>query len=75
MYAEKLILETDEQGYFKQPFHLPPNSKIEIIALVLETLSSSNKKRKPAIEIAGKATFQGDMTQPIIPLEDWQNLP
>jgi len=74
MYAEKLILETDAQGHFKQPFHLPPNSKVEIIALVLETLSSS-KKRKPAIEIAGKAIFQGDMTQPIIPLEDWKNLP
>lgn len=53
MYAEKLTLETDEQGHFKQQPHLPPNSKIEVIILVLE--KSLSPRRKPAVEIAGKA--------------------
>ncbi len=72
MYAEKLILETDDQGYFKQQPHLPPNSKVEVIILVLE--KSLSPKRKPAVEIAGKAQISVDIVQPIIPTEDWQDL-
>ena len=35
MYAERLILETNEHGFFKHPPSLPPNSKMEVIFLVL----------------------------------------
>lgn len=73
MYAEKLILETNEHGFFKQPPNLPPNSKMEVIILFLE--KSSSAKRKPAKEIAGKAICSADLLQPIIPEEDWQTLP
>jgi hypothetical protein len=72
MYAEKLILETDENGFFKQKTRLPPNSKVEAIFLVLE--QSTLIKRKPAQEIAGKATCLVDLLQPIIPEENWQDL-
>ena len=72
MYAEKLILETDEHGFFKQKPHLPPNSKVEVIFLVLEKILPV--KRKPAKEIAGKAISSVDFLQPIIPEENWQDL-
>jgi len=55
MYAEKLILETDEHGFFKQKLNLPPNSRVEAIFLVLK--KQRKKKRKPAIEITEKVTY------------------
>lgn len=45
MYAERLILETNEFVFFKQPPTLPPNSKMEVIFLMLEKKSLA--KRKP----------------------------
>ena len=72
MYAEKLLLETDEHGDFKQQLHLPLHSKMEVIILVLEKLPVP--KRKPATEIAGKARILADIVQPIVPIEDWQDL-
>jgi hypothetical protein len=72
MYAERLILETNEHGFFKQPPVLPANSKMEVIFLVLERTSAI--KRKPAPAIAGKATNTADLLQPIIPEELWQTL-
>jgi hypothetical protein len=73
MYAERLILETNEFGFFKQPPSLPPNSKMEVICLMLEK-KSPVKKRQPAKEIAGKAVNSADLLQPIIPETDWQAL-
>ena len=73
MYAERLILETNEHGFFKHPPSLPPNSKMEVIFLILEKISPV--KRKPAKEIAGKAINKADLLQPIIPEENWQTLP
>jgi hypothetical protein len=72
MYAERLILETDEHGFFKQKTSLPPNSKVEVIFLVLG--KSLPIKRKPAQHIAGKAVGSVDWVQPIIPEENWQDL-
>ncbi len=72
MYAERLILETNEHGLFKHPPVLPANSKMEVIFLVLEKTSAI--KRKPAQEIAGKAINTADLLQPIIPEENWQTL-
>lgn len=71
MYAEKLILETDEHGCFKPGPSLPANSKVEVIILVLEK-SLSPKKRQPATEIAGKAKLSMDIVPSIIPAEHWQ---
>lgn len=73
VYAEKLILETDEIGCFKQNPSLPPNSKVEVIILVLEK-SLPSKKRRPAVEIAGKAKISVDIVQSIIPEANWQDL-
>lgn len=72
MYVERLILETDDQGFFQQKTKFPPNSKLEVIVLVLE--KSSPLKRKPALEIAGKASCLVDLTESIIPEEHWQTL-
>lgn len=54
MYAEKIILETDEQGFFKQKLNLPPNSTVEAIFLVLK--NQRKEKIKPSVEIAEKET-------------------
>lgn len=70
MYAERLVLETNEHGFFKTPPVFPPNSKMEVIVLVLE--KTNKAKRKPAKEIAGKAKTSVDLLQPIIPAENWQ---
>jgi len=71
MYAEKFILETDEQGYFKQPPHFPPNSTLEVSISILEP---APVKRKPAAEIAGKGRILGDIMTPVVPTEDWDVL-
>ncbi|MEY4767608.1 MAG: hypothetical protein RL637_247 [Pseudomonadota bacterium] len=54
MYAEKLILETDEHGFFKQKLNLPPNSTVEAIFLVLK--EPKKVKRKSSIKVTEKVT-------------------
>ena len=72
MYAERLILETDEHGFFKQKTSLPPNSKVEVIFLVLG--KSLPIKRKPAQHIAGKATNSVDIDVSIFDLHNEANI-
>ena len=69
MYAEKLILETDEHGHFKQLPRFPPNSKLEVSISILAP--TSPVKRKPAAEIAGQGKILGDIMTPIVSTEDW----
>jgi|GEM_PF-2012561 len=56
MYAERLIIETNEHGFLKQKPRFTPNSRVELTALVLEKTRSL--KRKPAKEITGTATLR-----------------
>lgn len=58
--------------FLSKKTRLPPNSKVEAIFLVLE--QSPTTKRKPAPEIAGKASCSVDLLKPIIPEENWQDL-
>jgi hypothetical protein len=60
MYAEKLILETDEHGFLKQKPHLPPNSTVEAIFLVFE---------KSTVH-----TFHGDGLKPDVNLSSSKEL-
>ena len=73
MQAEKLILETDENGHLIQQPKLPANAKLEAIFLVLEEVPHK-KRRQPPTEIAGKGKIVGDIVSPVVPPEDWDAL-
>jgi hypothetical protein len=73
MQAEKLILETDENGHLIQQPKLPANAKLEAIFLILEELPPK-KRRQPPADIAGKGRIVGDIIAPVVPPEDWDAL-
>ncbi|MDP2180570.1 hypothetical protein [Methylicorpusculum sp.] len=70
MQAEKLLLETDEEGRLKTPLILPPNAKLEAIFLILNQ-DSGNQRRVPSAKIAGKGNITGDIISPVIEPDDW----
>ncbi|MDM8561441.1 hypothetical protein [Candidatus Parabeggiatoa sp. HSG14] len=69
MYAERLILETDQAGHLKKWPKLPANKQFEVIFLVLKDVSKY-KKRTPHPDIAGKIKITGDIFDSI-PSSDW----
>ena len=74
MYAERLILETDQSGILKHVPKLPPNKQLEIIFLVLDDARGGQSlRRSPHPDIAGKTRILGDIISSV-PETDW-NLP
>lgn len=73
MYAEKLTLETDANGYLKTQPKLPPNARLEAIFLVV-TKQQQRVKRKPSARIAGKGQILGDLVAPIVKSNEWEVL-
>lgn len=73
MHAEKVILETDQQGRLLQIPTLPPNAQLEAIFLVLKQ-SSQPARRKPSALIAGKGKILGDILAPIASENEWDAL-
>jgi len=74
MYAERLILETDQSGTLKHVPKLPPNKQVEIILLVLDDARGGKSlRRSPHPDIAGKTCILGDIINSL-PETDW-NLP
>jgi hypothetical protein len=62
MYAERLILETDQSGTLKHVPKFPPNKQVEIILLVLDDVRGGQKlRRSPHPDIAGKICILGDI--------------
>ncbi len=74
MQAKRMILETDNNGYLLQQPHLPPNTRIEAIFLVLENKKQGRAKRNPSAKIFGKGKIIGDIMAPVVPPEDWDAL-
>ncbi len=72
MYTEKLILETDANGYLKQMPKLPPN--IQLVVMLKENQLPHSSQRKPSVKIAGKGLILGDIMEPVIVAEDWNAL-
>jgi hypothetical protein len=71
MFAERMIIETDETGAIKDLPNLPPHSKVEAIYLVLEQNSSEVVvQRKPHLEIVGQMEITGDIMESS-PVSDW----
>ena len=73
MQAERLILETDENGNLISPPKLTPNSRLEAIFLLLDH-RPADRKRQPSAVIAGKGKTLGDIVAPIVPESDWEAL-
>ncbi len=73
MQAERVILETDDNGNLVSPPKLPPNSRLEAIFLVLGQQTIA-RKRQPSSAIAGKGKTLGDIVSPIVPESDWDVL-
>jgi hypothetical protein len=74
MYAERLIVETDQSGTPKHLPRLPPNKQLEIILLVLDDARGDQASRRtPHPDIAGKISIFGDVIS-TVPQTDW-NLP
>ncbi len=71
MYAERLILETDQSGKPKHLPKLPPNKQLEIILLVLDDVHERQPPhRSPHPDIAGKTRILGDIISSV-PETDW----
>lgn len=71
MYAERLILKTDQSGHIKNYPVLPPNQQFEVIFLGID---EENKivKREPHPDIAGKVEIIGDIFDST-PASDWNS--
>lgn len=74
MLAERLILETDDQGHLLGLPELPPRSRVEAIFLLLPRLDGITTRREPPPELAGKLKIHGDIVSPVIPEGDWDAL-
>jgi hypothetical protein len=62
MYAERVILETDQDGRLTQVPALPPHAKIEAIFLIID--QGRPKKRQPPEALRGSVTIHGDIVAP-----------
>ena len=74
MYAERLILETNQFGKIKKLPKLPANKKLEAIFLVLDDVATRPVKRAPHTDIAGKIKIVGDLFN-TVPATDWEFSP
>lgn len=61
MYAERLILETDDAGKLKQIPVLPANKKLEVIFMVIAETDPINPRRQPHQDIAVKTKIMGNI--------------
>ena len=61
MYAERLILETDDSGKLKQIPVLPANKQLEVIFLVIAETGQQKLRRRPHQDIAGKTGIMGNI--------------
>lgn len=69
MYAERLILETDQSGNLKALPTLPANKQFEVIFLVLKD-TVNRVQRTPHPDILGKVRIIGDIFDSA-PAADW----
>jgi len=74
MHAEKIILETDQQGNLLQIPKLPPNAQLEAIFLVLNQSPPPPKRRKPSTLIDRKGKIVGDIMAPAATEREWDAL-
>jgi hypothetical protein len=75
MKAERIFLETDDRGQLTGLPTLPARRQVEAILIVLPNNSEgevSVTHRRPPPEFAGKMKVFGDLTEPVLPADDWE---
>lgn len=72
MYAEKLTLQTDAQGYLQGLPNLPPSTNVEVILLLPE--NPTKLRRHPPSKLKNKIKIHGDIVNPSVPEEEWDML-
>ncbi len=70
MYAEKLIVKTDNFGNLQTMPKLPANKRFEAIFLILENDELPPPKRRPHPDIAGRIKITGDIINTVTQ-SDW----
>lgn len=70
MYAERMIIETDQFGQLKVLPKLPANKHIEAIFLVINSANDDKIKRQPHKSVAGKIKLNGDLINTLA-ISDW----
>jgi hypothetical protein len=61
MYAEKLIVTTDNFGNLQAMPKLPANKQFEAVFLIIENDNPPPHKRQPHPDIAGRVKLIGDI--------------
>ena len=72
MYAEKMILKTDQHGHLKTQPELPPNAEVEAIFLVLKKIQPMDNSSFPSALIKGAMKVNDDLLSPVIRSEEWE---
>jgi hypothetical protein len=70
MQAERVVLETDDQGNLQGLPKLPPRARIEAVFLVLDGTGEQPRFRTPPVELLG-LSMDGDIVSPAIELDAW----
>ena len=61
MIAEKIYVDTDEEGNIKQISPFPPNKHLELIVLIDEPISTGTFQRHPSQKLSAKMKIKGDI--------------
>ena len=61
MIAEKIFVDTDENGNIKQISPLPPNKHLELIVLINESSNTGTRQRVPSKKLSSKMEIKGDI--------------
>jgi hypothetical protein len=69
MYAERMIVESDQFGSLKALPKLPANKQLEAIFLIVSSGNESHC-RQPHRDVAGKMRLVGDVVN-CVPASDW----
>ena len=73
MHAERLMLETDENGLLRSMPTLPPSSRIEAI-LIFPDKGLPQNVRVPHPKLSAITVIHGDIVSPAASEEEWEAL-
>ena len=70
MQAERIVLDTDDQGNLQGLPRLPPRARIEAVFLVLDGTGDQPRSRMPPVELTS-LSINGDIISPAVELDAW----
>ena len=72
MYAEKMILKTNQHGHLITQPELPANAEVEAIFLVLKEIKPEKDSKMPSALIKGALQVHEDLLSPVVSPEEWE---